>query len=250
MRRLVWLLGRVVLGHRVSWSRGGLLIRSDQAVSPIAPGRALAFITIPSLANPEIQDIERMSRKLPGAGEEKTMSARLDAWPDPPETDHLQALRHRLLQSTQGTVAHVPRRDAEDVVQDAMVRFLGETPKPSSPPDEVRAHVALKRERANYYRRRDRRPEQLTAEPVALHATGSGPDARLVQAAVAIEQIAGRDTRLLAELRGKGYTFDDIARELQWTPQRVDAARKQLDRNRERIAVALAIQLREVPGGE
>ena len=59
-------------------------------------------------------------------------------------------------------------------VDTEMIRFLRESPRDGAPPDEIRAHVALKRERANYYRRRDRRPEQLSAEPTALLAAGSG----------------------------------------------------------------------------
>jgi DNA-directed RNA polymerase specialized sigma24 family protein len=174
------------------------------------------------------------------------MTARLDAWPEPPEPDHLKQLRSRLLQSTRGPTGHVPGRDAEDVVQEAMIRFLAEVPKPGAPGDAARAHVAFKRERANYFRRR--KPEQLSDELTVLRPGGSGPDARLVQAAVAIEQIAGRDARMVAELRGAGHTFDDVAQELGWTPQRVEAARKQLLRNKERIATAVSIQLlKEVP---
>ena len=177
------------------------------------------------------------------------MASLLDAWPDPPEPARLGHLRRRLLESARGGNAHVPGADAEDVVQEAMVRFLREVPNADSPPAEIRAHVALKRERANYYRRLDRRGEELTPEPTALLAAGDGPDARFLQSAVAIEQIAGRDVRLFAELRTSGHTMDDIAHVLDWTPQRVDAARKQLARYTDEIAVALAIQLREDSDG-
>jgi hypothetical protein len=44
------------------------------------------------------------------------MSARLDAWPEPPEPEQLSRLRRRLLHSTRGAASHVPSRDAEDVV--------------------------------------------------------------------------------------------------------------------------------------
>ncbi len=177
------------------------------------------------------------------------MNSQLDAWPTPPEPERLRGIRRRLLQSAQGPVANVPRRDAEDVVQNAMIRFLREAPQEGAPPDEIRAHVALKRERANYYRRRDRKPEHLSAEPTALLAAGSGPDARLIQACVAIEQIAGPDARRVAELKGKGYTAADMADELGWSKQRVDAARKQLERNKAKIAAAVAIQFKEVSHG-
>jgi DNA-directed RNA polymerase specialized sigma24 family protein len=173
------------------------------------------------------------------------MTARMDAWPESPEPDHLKQLRSRLVQSTRRPAGHVPGRDAEDVVQEAMIRFLAEVPRPGVPGDVTRAHVALKRERANYFRRSAHKPEQLSAEPTALRPGGSGPDARLVQAAVAIEQIAGRDARLVAEMRGAGHTFDDVAQELEWSAQRVEAARKQLLRNKERIATAVSIQLKE-----
>ena len=177
------------------------------------------------------------------------MSTRPEASPQPSEGDRILRLRSRLLASTGGPVAHVPARDAEDVVQEALIRFLNEPPRDGSPPEEVRAHVALKRERANYYRRRARKPEQLAAEPVALLAGGSDPYARLVQVTVAIEQIAGRDARLVAELRGQRYAYQDIACELSWSIQRVEAARKQLQRHTDQIAAAAAIQLKEVLDG-
>jgi DNA-directed RNA polymerase specialized sigma24 family protein len=178
------------------------------------------------------------------------MSTRPQASPVPSDQEHLSRLRGRLLASTRGSTASVPPRDAEDVVQEAMIRLVREPARADAPSDEIRAHVALKRERANYYRRRARRPEQLAAEPIALLAGGSDADARLVQAAVAIEQIAGRDTRLLAELRGQRYTYQDIASELGWSMRRVEAARKQLERHKDQIAVAAAIQLKEAPDGK
>lgn len=161
----------------------------------------------------------------------------------------LARLRAQLLTSTRGKRASVPREDAEDIVQEAMIRFLREPPRDGAPSAEVRAHVALKRERANYYRRRGRRREQLGEEPVALLAGGSGPDARFMQAAVAIEQIAGADVRSLVELLGDGYTYGDVAAALGWSPQRVDAARQKLRRHRDEIAAAAAIQLKEVSDG-
>lgn len=177
------------------------------------------------------------------------MSTRLDAWPEPPEPEQLRRLRLRLLQTARGHAANIPSRDAEDVVQNAMIRYLRESPRPGSPTEEIRAHVALKRERANYYRTRDRKPEQLTDQPAALQPAGTGPEQGLIDAAVTIEQIAGPDARRLAELRGEGHALADAARVLHWDTRRVDAARKQLERNKDRIALALNTQLKEDPDG-
>jgi hypothetical protein len=109
----------------------------------------------------------------------------------------------------------------------------------------VRASLALRRERANYYRRRDRRPEDPVAEPTPLLAGGESANARFLQALIAIEQIAGRDVRELAEFRSRGYTLDDVAHEPGWSAKRVDAARKKVGRHNGEIASALAIHLKE-----
>jgi DNA-directed RNA polymerase specialized sigma24 family protein len=174
------------------------------------------------------------------------MSARLDAWPIPPESEQLRRLRERLLRSTRGAAAHVPSRDAEDVVQNAMIRYLREPPRPDAPNEEIRAHVALKRERANYFRTRQRKPEQLTDEP-QLTPTAAAMRLRHIEAAVAIEQIAGADARRIAELRGEGHTLSDASRVLHWDANRVEAARKQIERHKDRIARALDSKLKEDP---
>jgi DNA-directed RNA polymerase specialized sigma24 family protein len=177
------------------------------------------------------------------------MTARLDAWPTPPEPEQLRRLRQRLLSSTRGAAAHVPGRDAEDVVQNAMVRYLREPPKVNSPSDEIRAHVALRRERANYFRARERKPEQLAEEPQLLGGAAASERLGHVEAAVAIEQIAGADARRIAELRGEGHTLDDAARILHWDANRVEAARKQIERHKDAIARTLNRRLKEDPNG-
>jgi DNA-directed RNA polymerase specialized sigma24 family protein len=177
------------------------------------------------------------------------MTARLDPWPEPPEPEHLRRLRLRLMHTARGPAAHIPSRDAEDVVQNAMIRYLREPPRPGGPPEEARAHVALRRERANYYRARERKPEQLTDQPTSPTPVPSEPHTALVDAAVTIEQIAGADARRLAELRGEGHTLRDAARLLHWDARRVEATRKQLERNKDRIARAIHTQLKEDPDG-
>jgi hypothetical protein len=131
-----------------------------------------------------------------------------------------------------------------------MIRFLGEVPLPSSPPDEVRARMALRRERANFYRYRERHPDEPTADPEVLLAAGAGPDERFLQAVIAIEQIAGSEVRRFAELRNRGYTLDDMAHAPGWDARRVDAARKQFERYKDQIAIALAIHVKEVPDAD
>lgn len=177
------------------------------------------------------------------------MTARLDAWPTPPEPEQLRRLRQRLVNSTRGAGAHVPSRDAEDVVQNAMVRFLREAPRADGPSDDIRAHVALRRERANYYRARERKPEQLSKEPQTLRGAAATETLGHVEAAVAIEQIAGGDARRIAELRGEGHTLDDASRILHWDANRVEAARKQIERHKDAIARAVNRRLKEGPNG-
>jgi hypothetical protein len=132
-----------------------------------------------------------------------------------------------------------------------MIRYLREPPRPGGPTEEIRAHMALKRERANYYRARDRKPEQLIDQPAALRSTCTGPGPELIDDAVTIEQIAGPDARRLAELRGEGHALADASRILHWDTRRVEAARKQIERNKDRIAIALALntQPKEDPDG-
>ncbi len=177
------------------------------------------------------------------------MTARLGSWPEPPEPDHLRRLRVRLMHSARGAAAHIPSRDAEDVVQNAMIRYLREAPRPDGPSEEIRAHIALKRERANYYRTRARKPELLTDEPVALRSDRVEPETGFAEAFLAIEQIAGADAGRLAVLRGEGHTLADAARLLHWDARRVEAARKRLERNGERIALAVKAHLKEDPDG-
>jgi hypothetical protein len=129
-----------------------------------------------------------------------------------------------------------------------MIRYLREAPRPGAPNAEIRAHIALKRERAKYYRTRERKPEQLTDEPeLKPAAAGIGP--AHIEAALAIEQIAGADARRLAELRGEGHTLSDAARVLHWDARRVEAARKQIERHKDRIARALNTRLKEDSDG-
>ncbi len=177
------------------------------------------------------------------------MTARLDAWPTPPEPEQLRRLRQRLLNSTRGAAAHIPSRDAEDVVQNAIIRYLREAPRPDGPSEDIRAHVALRRERANYFRSSQRKPVQLTEEPQSLQGAPTTGQLGHVEAAVAIEQIAGADARRIAELRAERHTLDDAARVLHWDANRVEAARKQIERHKDAIARALNRKLKEEPNG-
>ena len=178
------------------------------------------------------------------------MSARLDTWQEPPEPEQLRRLRRRLLQSARGAAAHIPSRDAEDVVQNAMIRYLRESPKPGGPSEEIRAHVALRRERANYYRTRERKPEELTDQPAEHRVLHMAPQPAHIDAAVTIEQIAGPDARQLAELRGNGHTLADAASVLHWDARRVDAARKQLRAQQGSDRIRTCIRTRPPDEGE
>jgi DNA-directed RNA polymerase specialized sigma24 family protein len=165
--------------------------------------------------------------------------------PDPRDPSRLRALREAMVRSARGGNYSVRLDDSEDVVQEAIIKFLGRPPV-AGVPEEARAFTALRDIWVEYCRRRERRPETLIGEVLPF---GSRPaDSRLVEAALAIEQIAGVDARLYAEYKQDGYTQTDIARLPDWSPQRAAAAYKQLQRHHRQIASALEIKLKENHG--
>lgn len=173
------------------------------------------------------------------------MTIPAEAQPDPRDTEHLRVVRKALFGSTRGGNYHVPEPDAEDVVQDALLKYLAKPPSPGVA-EEARAFTALRDVRAEYYRRQARRPEELT--PRILPSSSAPADERLTEAELAIEQIAGPDVRLYCQLKKEGYTQTDIGRLPGWSQRRAAAAYKQFQRHHQPIAEALAIKLKEKHG--
>lgn len=186
-----------------------------------------------------------MSEKALPPTEDVLMRTAAESDPDPREISRLGAIRQALVGSARGGHHSIPTADAEDVVQEAIIKYLG---NPSAPDvaEEARAFMALRDARADYYRRRARRPEVLTGEVLPLPSKPA--DQRLVEAALTIEQIAGRDARLYCEYKQKGHAQSDIGRVHGWSPKRAAAAYKQVQRHHQQIANALEIKLKENNG--
>lgn len=71
VRRLgrIWFLRRVVVAHRGLLSSIGTCLRACGSSVSCAPGLTVAFITILSVCNRKIPDIEPMSKKAPSPAE-------------------------------------------------------------------------------------------------------------------------------------------------------------------------------------
>lgn len=198
-----------------------------------------------SAAGPRISDIGVMSEKTLAPSEDVLMPTPAEADPDPREIPRLGAIRQAMVISARGGHYSVPAADAEDVVQEAIIKYLGR-PTAAGVAEEARAFTALRDTRADYYRRRSRRPEVLTGDPLPLPSKSA--DERLIEGALTIEQIAGRDARLYCEYKQRGYTQSDIGRLPGWSRQRAAAAYKQVQRHHPQIASALEIKLKENHG--
>jgi DNA-directed RNA polymerase specialized sigma24 family protein len=198
-----------------------------------------------SAARPRISDICAMSENALPLTEDILMATPAEADSDRRESSRLGAIRQAMVSSARGGHHSVPAADAEDVVQEAIIKYLGR-PAAEGVAEEARAFTALRDARADYYRRRSRRPEVLTGEVLPLPSKPA--DERLIEAALTIEQIAGGDARLYCEYKQKGYTQSDIGRLAGWSPQRAAAAYKQVQRHHQQLASALEIKLKENHG--
>jgi len=190
-------------------------------------------------------DIELMSENRGPLAEDTVVTNPAEANPDPLARQRLEEIRSALVRSARGGQHRVPERDAEDVAHEAIVKYLRQPAAPGVP-DQARAFRALRDSRADYYRRRNRRPEELAGD--VFGSSSQAPDQRWVEAAFTIEQIAGRDARLFCQHKAEGYTQEDIGRLPGWTPRRAAAAYKQFQRHHQQIADALAIKLKETDG--
>jgi DNA-directed RNA polymerase specialized sigma24 family protein len=143
----------------------------------------------------------------------------------------------------------VPENDVEDVIQDALVKLLGEHVRPGGPSLDRRAHTALHDKRVEHWRRERRRAPRLA--PLNLPPDENGYEQERVEMASLdatvqmlelrdlVEAIAGRDAMLFALLKSCRATESDIAALLGWSPERAAAARVQLGRKKALIANAI-----------
>ena len=147
---------------------------------------------------------------------------------EPSKEAELAELRKRMVRHT--AASEVSYHDAEDLTQEALLRVI----QPSQSTEvalPIRAFRKLKDVRAEFYRS-PKREFANAAQPLEEQ-----PDLAREAAAFAvigiedmIESLAGPDVRAYIRLKALRLTDAEIAKQLKWTPQRVDAARKQYSR--------------------
>ena len=147
----------------------------------------------------------------------------------------------------------VPANDVEDVVQDALMKALGERPRPNAPPFPARASAALDDKRREFFRAEARRRARTTTLMIFDEGTsdeGERPEFALLDSgyallelADAVTAIAGEDAMRFAVLRSFGATEDDVALLLRWPPNRAAAARVQLGRKKAELIALVLDQL-------
>lgn len=126
--------------------------------------------------------------------------------------------------------------DAEDAVQTALLRLV-EDERPSETPFPRRAFRKLKDVRAEIFRRPQRAFDQAVRPLEEQPDLGRDDQAiALLETADVVESALGSDVMAYAELKVMRCSDGDVAKQLGWTPQRVEAARKKLSRNSSRLA--------------
>ncbi len=136
--------------------------------------------------------------------------------------------------------------DAEDLVQDALLKVMRQGVRSGAPSLAVRAFVALRDRRSERARMAARRafldpmPRSALAErDVGVTESGYA----VVEICEVLTAIAGADVMKFARLKAQGATEADIAEQPGWSPQRAAAARIRLGRKKAALAAALALSL-------
>lgn len=146
-----------------------------------------------------------------------------------PSEEELEALRRRMVASA---ARHLPHADAEDATQQALLRVVSDR-RPSAVPLRTRAHRKLKDVRAELFRDNQRKFE-VAARPLPEADWQEDPNGEAIADLIALEQqvrgIAGEEVLAYALAKAKGLTNAEVAAELGWSSQQVEAARKQLSR--------------------
>lgn len=155
----------------------------------------------------------------------------------------LSALRGRMVASAlrKGLGWH----DAEDVVQEALLKAVREHVRPGAPPLPARAFTALHDRHVEFVRRSARQrkrevpTEHLEEAEVAKVEMGvnEDPRLRLLELCLVVSAIAGSDAMRFAQLKSEGATEHDVAALI--GPRRAAAARRRLAKKKAAIAQAL-----------
>src|SRR4051794_22297001 len=150
-----------------------------------------------------------------------------------PSEQELEELRKRLRAYA---ARSLDAEDAEDAVQIALLRVV-EDERPSEAPLRQRAFRKLKDVRAELFRR-PQRAFDVAVHPLDEQFDLAEPDPALAffETSELVESIVGADVLAYVRLKAIGFSDADVAKELDWTPQKVDAARKKLSRNTARLA--------------
>jgi DNA-directed RNA polymerase specialized sigma24 family protein len=141
-----------------------------------------------------------------------------------------EELRKRLLARA---ATGMPRADAEDVTQEALLRVLRDR-RPSPLPIRQRAFRKLKDVRAERFRDPRRRADAEVVSLSELREARGREDVALalVELETSLGQEMGPDVLAYAQQKARGCTDTDIAAALSWSPQRVEAASRRLRRHR------------------
>jgi DNA-directed RNA polymerase specialized sigma24 family protein len=135
-------------------------------------------------------------------------------------------------------LANLPQADAEDVTQQALLRLVTHR-RPSTISLRTRAHRKLKDVRAELFRDNQRKFD-VAARPLPEAVEQADPDGEAIAGLIALEQqvhaVVGEDILIYARAKAKGLTNAEVAAELGWSAQQVEAARKQLSRKTASIA--------------
>lgn len=145
-----------------------------------------------------------------------------------PSDEDLKAMRERLVIAARASA--VPSDDAEDLTQEALYRALKDD-RPSKLPLASRAKRKLRDVRAEHFRS-PKRALLAEAEPLAEQEALAREDAAygMIELKDMVKSVGGEDVLAYARLRALKVPEREMAQRLDWTEQRVGAARKQFAR--------------------
>jgi DNA-directed RNA polymerase specialized sigma24 family protein len=138
------------------------------------------------------------------------------------------------------------RADQEDLVQDALIKALGQPRVPGQgAPLAARVRVTFFDVLKDRFRQRARRREELHPEPLDLLPAPPKPDlaarVHLARLCASIKGQLGSDILEYSALISRGYTAAAIADRPGWDGARVDRTRKRLRRNQSLVEAMLAL---------
>lgn len=146
-----------------------------------------------------------------------------------PATDQeLQLIREKLRSLARR--GGVPEMDVDDVIDQAIAKAANERVREDAPSFEIRARVALRDVKADYFRRKSSRPEvdydaelpEVPVEPTALDTVAFHELRNLLQEAL------GPETLGCAFYSIAGYSESEIAKRSGWGREKTAALRRRL----------------------